>query len=204
MSTRLNPLTGGEERRRPRVDDVREVALSLFAERGYHGTSMSQIAEVVGVRLPTLDSHIRSNQEILVEIVVETTDVVLVDFERAISGIDDVAERLRRAIEAYAFRHATHPTEALVVNRDVFSLDEPIRSSVLDSRRRHEHGIRKILTEGIEAGVFDVQSPAIASFAMLEMSVSIARWFHEDGQLSGCDVARLYSEFALSIAKSGT
>jgi AcrR family transcriptional regulator len=186
------------------VDDVRDVALTLFAERGYHGTSMSQIAAAVGVRVPTLYSHIRSKQDLLAEIAVETTDAVLAEFERATAGVERPSDRLRRAIEAYALRHATHPRQALVVNRDIFSLEEPTRASVLAKRQRHEHAIRQIISGGAEAGVFGVRSPAIASFAILEMSVSIARWFREDGPLSAEEVARLYSDFALSIATGGS
>lgn len=188
--------------RRPRVHDVREVALTLFAERGYRGTSMSDIAAALGVRVPTLYSHIRSKQELLEAIAVTTTEAVLADFERATDGVADLSERLRRAIEAYALRHATHPREALVVNRDIFSLEEPTRSAVLASRHHHERSIRALITAGVEGGVFHVRSPAIASFAMLEMSVSIARWFRSEGPLSAEEVARLHSEFALDIARS--
>ncbi len=188
--------------RRARVEDVREVALTLFAERGYNGTSMSDIAAGLGVRVPTLYSHIRSKQDLLAEIAIETTGAVLADFDRAVSGIKDPRERLRRAVAAYALRHATHRRQALVVNRDIFSLEEPTRSGVLASRRQHEHSVRQLIVDGVHAGVFHVSSPSIASFGMLEMSVGIARWFRDDGPLSAHDVARQYGEFALSIASS--
>lgn len=185
-------------------DRVREVALDLFAERGYHGTSMSQIAAVLGVRVPTLYSHIQSKQELLAEIAVATTDAVLAEFELATRGAEAPAERLHRAVGAYALRHATHPRQALVVNRDIFSLEEPTRSAVLARRQQHEHAIREIIAAGVSAGAFRVDSPAIASFAILEMSVSIARWFRADGPLSAEQVAELYSRFALGIASGGT
>jgi AcrR family transcriptional regulator len=181
-------------------DRVHDVALTLFAERGYHGTSMSQIAAVLGVRVPTLYSHIRSKQELLADIAVETTEAVLADFNRAVAEVDDPREQLRRAIAAYALRHATHPRQALVVNRDIFSLEEPTRGSVLATRQHHEHAIRGIITAGVQSGAFHVTSPAVASFAILEMSVSIARWFHPDGALSAEQVADLHSRFALGIA----
>jgi AcrR family transcriptional regulator len=181
-------------------DRVRDVALTLFAQRGYHGTSMSQIAAMVGVRVPSLYSHIRSKQELLADIALETTEAVLADFQRAVAEADDPREQLQRAITAYALRHATHPRQALVVNRDIFSLEEPTRASVLDKRQEHERAIREIIASGVNAGAFRVASPAIASFAILEMSVSIARWFRPDGSLSAEQVAQLYGEFAVGIA----
>jgi len=154
--------------------------------------------------VPSLYSHIRSKQELLAGIAAETTDAVLAEFEQAIKGVgENPAEQLRRAIAAYALRHATHPRQALVVNRDIFSLEEPTRASVLAKRQQHEHSIRGIISSGVRSGTFGVASPAIASFAILEMSVSIARWFDADGPLSAEQVADLYSEFALSIAGGG-
>lgn len=184
---------------RARVDDVRDVALTLFAQRGYHGTTMSDIAGALGVRVPSLYSHIRAKQDLLAAIVVETTNAVWDDYQQAVSGVDDVAEGLRRAIDAYALRHATHRREALVVNRDVSSLEEPIRSQVLAKRRQHEHAVRALIADGIDTGTFRTSSASLASFAMLEMSVSIARWFQDDGPLSAEDVARHYGTFALRI-----
>jgi AcrR family transcriptional regulator len=206
-STRQMPWADARDPSSPsraRIDDVRDVALTLFAERGYHGTTMSQIAGVLGVRVATLYSHIRSKQGLLGEIFIETTNAVWADHERAIAGVEDITERLRRSIEAYALRHATHRRQALVVHRDLSALDEPARSPVIAKRRQHEHAIRQLIADGIEAGAFAVRSATMASFAILEMSVSIASWFREDGKLSAEAIARQYGEFALSIAAGGT
>jgi AcrR family transcriptional regulator len=187
---------------RARIDDVRDAALSLFAKRGYHGTTMSEIATALGVKVPTLYHHISSKQDLLAEIIVETTDAVWDDFQNVVAGVDDIGERLKYAIRAYAFRHATHWRQALVVNHDVFNLEEPTLSIVLDARHRHEHAVRGLINEGIESGTFHVESSLMASFAMLEMSVSVARWFHDGGQLRADQVAEQYSQFALRMVMS--
>lgn len=190
-------MTGG------RIGDVREAALSLFAEWGYHGTAMSQIAKALGVRVPTLYSHIRSKHELLADIMLTTSRQVWADYEHAVAGVDDVAERLRRAIEVYVHSHLTHPREALVVNRDISSLEEPTRSEVVELRRRHEHAIRGLIEEGRAIGAFTVEHPALASFAILEMGVSVARWFRRDGPLTAQQVAEQYGRFAVNLVSGG-
>lgn len=197
LEPRLSPLspTPGA-----RLRDIRDAALTLFAERGYHGTAMSDIAAMLDVRVPSLYSHITSKQSLLAEIFEDTTERVWADYEGAVAGVDDVGERLRRSIEAYALRHATHRREALVVRRDLPALLEPNRSYVVATRRRHEHAVRGLIEAGIETGVFGVASASLASFAVLEMSVSIAGWFREDGPLTAKAVAQQYGEFALAIA----
>lgn len=191
-------VTAAESRGVASEAAVLDTALTLFAERGYHGTALSQIAEVLGIRTPSLYNHMRAKQDLLRAIVDETTATVLADFRRVASD-GDWADRLGAATRVYAYRHATHRREALVVNRDTDSLAEPHRSVFQDRRREHEHAFRAIIAAGAEAGAFHVDSPALASFAIREMCVSIARWFRDDGALSAEEVAAQYSRYALRI-----
>ena len=190
----MSTVTGG------RSLDVREAALTLFAERGYHGTTMNDIAGALGMRAPSLYNHVPSKQEILRDIMVETQVQLLEEFERAVAGAEGPARRLEHAIEAFVLHHLTHRREALIGNREISSLDEPARTQVLDGRRRHVRAIRALIDEGRVAGVFTVDDPTVAAFTMLEMSVATARWFRDDGPLSADEVARQYGEFALRIA----
>ena len=178
---------------------VWEAALTLFAQRGYHGTALRDIATEVGIRTPSLYNHIESKQELLREILLTTTEQVWADFEAAVTGVPDVTERLRRAVVTYALRHALRPREALIVNRDVESLEEPARSRVMALRRQHERAVREIIIEGAGKGIFEVSDPFLASFGILEMCVSVARWFDPAGHLSAEHVAAEYGTFALRL-----
>ena len=66
-------------------------------------------------------------------------------------------------------------------------------------RRRHEHALRGIIEDGVAAGQFSIDSPALGSFAIREMCVSVARWFRDDGPIAAEQVAEEYTEFALRI-----
>ncbi|MDT7653739.1 MAG: hypothetical protein QOI36_5145 [Pseudonocardiales bacterium] len=189
-----------EMRRTVTREAVVDAALTLFAARGYHGTALSQIADSLGIRTPSLYNHMRCKHELLETIIERTLDDVVTDFRAAVHGVTDPVERLRRATRVYALRHATHRRAALVVNRDVPSLAEPALSRLRARRREHERELRAIIVDGVEAGAFHVESPALASFAILEMCVSIARWFRDGGELSPDAVADEYSGFALQIA----
>jgi AcrR family transcriptional regulator len=182
------------------TDAVLDAALTLFAERGYHGTAVSQIAASLGIRTPSLYNHMRSKQDLLEAIIGPTVDGVLDDFRAAVDGLSDPVERLRRAVRVYALRHATHRREALVANRDTASLPEPARTRTRQRERDHERAVRAIICDGAGTGDFHVASPALASFAILEMCLSIARWFRDDGDRTAGQVADEYADFALRIA----
>jgi AcrR family transcriptional regulator len=183
-------------------DVVLDAALTLFARRGYHGTALSEIADSLGVRTPSLYNHMGSKHELLRTIVDRTTAGVLADFHDVVDPDDPPTTQLRRAARSYARRHATHRREALVVNRDTASLSEPAFSEMQARRREHEHALREVIAGGVAAGEFHVASPALASFAIRELCVSIARWFTEDGELTADAVADQYSRFALRIVGS--
>jgi AcrR family transcriptional regulator len=182
------------------ADAVLDAALTLFAERGYHGTAVSQIAASLGIRTPSLYNHMRSKQDLLEAIIGRTVDGVLDDFRTAVDDLNDPVERLRRAIRVYALRHATHRREALVANRDTTSLPEPARTRIRQRERDHERAVRAIISDGAGTGDFHVDSPALASFAILEMCLGIARWFRDDGTRTAGQVAEEYADFALRIA----
>lgn len=197
-------MSGAEPDTRAAVsrEAVLDAALTLFAQRGYHGTALSQIADVLNIRTPSLYNHMRSKQELLHTIVDRTTADVLADFHAATDGVLDPAARLGGATRVYALRHATHRREALVVNRDTTALDQPSRDQLQRRRRDHEHAMRALITDGVAAGVFEVDSPALASFAIREMCVSIARWFSDDGPVTAEQVADEYTRFALRIVNA--
>lgn len=182
-------------------DAVLDTALTLFAQRGYHGTPLSDVADALGIRTPSLYNHMGSKQDLLATILLSTMDDVLADFRAAVAGREAPADRLRAATRIYALRHATHRREALVVNRDAASLDDPERGLVRDRRREHERAVRAIITDGVRTGEFHAGNPALASFAILEMSVSIARWFSDDGPRTAEQVADEHAEYALRIVR---
>lgn len=197
------PAPGASTRGPVTSGTVLDAALTLFAERGYHGTALSQIAEALEVRTPSLYNHMRSKHELLATIVETTVRGVLEDFHAAVDGRTEPVDRLFHAVLVYARRHAVRRREAIVVNRDTSSLDEPFRSRMQELRREHEHALRAIIADGAAAGRFTVDSPALASFAIREMCVSIARWYADDGPIGPDQVAREYTEFALSIVGVG-
>jgi AcrR family transcriptional regulator len=188
--TRTRPVTRA---------DVLDVALTLFAERGYHGTSLKQVAERLSISTPSLYNHMGSKGSLLTAIVLDTLEHVVADFDAAIAGTDDPVTQVRRATEVYALRHATHRRETLVVNHETVHLDDSTRARAQGMRRDHERRFRAIILRGQRDGVFDVESAKLASFAIREMCVSIARWFREGGEFTVAEVARQHAAFALGM-----
>jgi AcrR family transcriptional regulator len=182
--------------------DVLDAAKTLFAARGYHGTSLKDVAARLEIRTPSLYHHMESKSGLLRDIVMETLADVRREFEGVLTTVATPAGQLAEATRVYALHHATHRREALIVSNETRHLPDPELGRAQEMRRGHERQFRQIILEGAATGDFSVASPKLASFAIREMCVSVARWFREDGSFTPDDVAEEYARQALKLVGS--
>jgi AcrR family transcriptional regulator len=174
-------------------------ALELFAIQGYRATTMEDLGRHAGIRGPSIYKHFSSKQTLLSEIMFATMDRLIDGYNSAVTGTDDVAKQLERAVETHIRYHARHRFEAFVGTREINSLDEPGRSAIVARRDTYEHGFRELIERGHMMGRFDVPSSRLASYAILDMGMGVAVWFRENGSLDEEQVVRHYSAMALRI-----
>src|SRR5438309_11878834 len=99
-----------EIRAAPREDRVRAAALRLFKEKGYHATSMRDIASEVGINKGSLYSYIRSQEDLLIPVFERAMGVLLAQIEEIdADGSLQPTHRLERAIHADVTDVAAHP-----------------------------------------------------------------------------------------------
>lgn len=182
-----------------------QAALTLFAERGYLGTSMRDIASQLGMRAPSLYNHLESKQELLQTIMVRTMEDLLADHRAAVATTNDIAEKLRRAMEAHVRYQARHPREVRIGNAEIWNLDQAVQEKVRNFRREYARSWQDVIDHGVEEGRFQTPSPQLASYAMLEMGIGVALWYQEGGRLSESQLAYYYGDMALRLvsAQSG-
>lgn len=93
MSTRLP----APRRRRQLLD----VALKVFAERGYHATSMNDVAETAGVTKPVLYQHFRSKRALYLELLEDVGGRLRDAIEKATAQADGPREQVHAGFRAY-------------------------------------------------------------------------------------------------------
>ena len=155
-----------------RREELVSVAARLFAERGYHGTSMADLAEAMGVQKGSLYSLTESKQELLVVITREGA----ASFHVALDAVPDDAEpleRVRLALRAHLGVVAAQVSAATVFTREWRFLDEPERSAFRAERRRYEERWRELLRDAAERGA--LRSDLDVEAAVL-LVLSAANW----------------------------
>ena len=152
--------------------ELARVAARLFAERGYHGTSMGDIAEAMGVQKASLYSLTESKQRLLYDILSSGAEA----FHAALDQVDDEAhavERIRQALRGHLRVVAEQLDTATVFTREWRYLEGPFLDGFVAERRRYEERWRDLFREGVERGELRVDlRPSDAALLVL----SAANW----------------------------
>src|SRR5438034_3951827 len=134
-----------------RRDELTRQAARLFAERGYHGTSMGDLAQAMGVQKGSLYAHTPSKQDLLLETMREGARA----FHAGLDALPEDArapERIRLALRAHLRVVAEQLDVATVFIREWRYLEGERREEILVERRRYEERFRAIFREGHELG----------------------------------------------------
>jgi AcrR family transcriptional regulator len=126
-------------------------AARLFAERGYHGTSIGDLAKALGVQKGSLYAHIASKQDLLYETMREGAEA----FHAALDEIPDdlkVGNRIRLALRAHLRVISEQLDVATVFIREWRYLEGERAAEFLADRRRYEERFRTLFREGRERG----------------------------------------------------
>ncbi|WP_371615138.1 TetR/AcrR family transcriptional regulator [Streptomyces sp. NBC_00454] len=174
-------------------------AVEAFAERGYHATTTRDIAGRAGMSPAALYIHYKTKEELLHRISRIGHDKALEILDTAASGPGTAAERLDVAVRAFVRWHAAHHTTARVVQYELDALGPEHRSEIVALRRQSDAAIRRILSDGVAAGEFDVPDVPGTTLAVLSLCIDVARWFSAEGRRTPDEVGALYAGLVLRM-----
>jgi TetR/AcrR family transcriptional regulator, cholesterol catabolism regulator len=155
-----------------RRNELTRQAARLFAERGYHGTSMEDLAAAMGVQKGSLYAHVRSKADLLDEIAREGATA----FHAALDAVDErlpAVEKLKLALRAHLRVVSEQLDVATVFVREWRYLEDERREAFVGERRRYEERIRSLFREGVEQS--ELRTDLDANVAAL-VFLSAANW----------------------------
>jgi TetR/AcrR family transcriptional regulator, cholesterol catabolism regulator len=155
-----------------RRSELTREAARLFAERGYHGTSIGDLAEALGVQKATLYAHIASKQDLLYETMRDGAAA----FHAALDAIPEdlpATEKIRLALRGHLRVVAEQLDVATVFVQEWRYLEGERRDEIVAERRRYEDRIRGFFREGRELG--ELRTDLDDATAAL-LTLSAANW----------------------------
>jgi AcrR family transcriptional regulator len=168
-----------------RRTELTRVAARLFAEKGYHGTSVGDLAAALGVRKGSLYAHIESKADLLWEVASEGAAA----FHAALDAVPEegsAVERIRAALRAHLRVVAEQLDVATVFVREWRYLEGERREAFVGERRRYEERFRALFRDGREHGELRTDlDDGTATLLALSAANWAYTWLHPDSDTDG-------------------
>jgi AcrR family transcriptional regulator len=174
-----------------------EGAAEVFARAGYHGCSMREVAERIGMRQSSIYHHFRSKDEILGAICTYGGETFLRNIRAIRAGegtpLAQIEAVIRAHITPYVLRQ--HYAYSFVFMRQ--HLTGKAKAAVSRLSRAYEQELEELLREGMESGALDAEIDArMATLALLGMCNSVSFWA---GREPGVSIERVAQSFSRTL-----
>lgn len=165
---------------------ITAAALRVFAEKGYHATSLGEIAAAAGVARTVLYDHFPSKRVLLLS-VMEEENAALVEYVGArITGTGAPRERMRSTIDAYFDFAQSRPEARKLLFDQVDEGDPEIRTVRQGIREARTRAVTALLAADLASIGQDPGGPAAE--AMVELMISgldgVAQWWRHHPEVS--------------------
>jgi AcrR family transcriptional regulator len=178
-------------------NEIYEHAARLFAQRGFAGTSLQDIATSLGITRPALYYYFKSKDEILAKLVKEITETAAVELT-AIADARDVppSERLRRLVRESTSRIAAHPERFQLLLKSESELSDEAAQHHVAGKQATLAAFALVMTDGIGTGEFRAIEAQTAALGIIGLCNWVA-WWYQPGTDAGAMVDTL-ADMALS------
>jgi AcrR family transcriptional regulator len=172
-------------------------AVELFAQRGYHATSMRALAAAADIQPAAIYHWYPRKEAILIrlqdEFMAELTERVLT----AMAEQDRPALKLAAAVREHVAYHGEHTSEAFVTDSEIRALRTRPRRALIAKRDEYERLFGDLIRDGIGDGSLRASDVDVATYAILLQCTGVALWFDPAGPLGLDEVAALHVELVL-------
>lgn len=178
-------------------EGILEAAARIFSEKGYHATSMQDIADAVNLQKASIYHHFSSKQEILLDILDYALDLINSRLELVLSQPLSPDEKLHQAMVSYFQTIAENQNLSAVLLLELRALDPELKARQASRREKFERLWRDLIIEGKQQGVFNDVDPSLTGRAILGVMNWTVTWYRSDGPRSASEIADLFADLLL-------
>lgn len=176
---------------------ILDVATVLFYEKGYHATTMREVAASVGIKAGSLYNHYASKEDLLLRIAAGVMEELLAAGRRALAASPRPRDQLRELISSHVVYHAEQRFRAKIADDQLNALAPERRAAVVAVRDEYEGLWRQVLDRGREEHGWTVPDTPVVTFAVTTMCTAVDVWYQERGRLAPAEIAEIYADFVV-------
>jgi AcrR family transcriptional regulator len=177
-----------EELRASKREAVLRTAAQIFNEKGFHATSLDEVAERLHVTKPTLYYYVKNKDEILFECVSIGLHMLedAIQRERAVGGsaIDQLGAAMRSYVDI-----VTQDFGMCIIRVGEDPLPAESRQKLRRFKAKLDRHFRELVQQGMEERSIVDCDPKIAAFTIAGALSWIGRWYRASGPLSPDQIA---------------
>lgn len=176
------------------LENILQAAAQIFQEKGYHATSMQDIANAVDLQKGSLYHYVDSKQDILYALLDKALSLILERLQAVLSQDLPSQTKLRQAMQSYFSFLAENPSLSSVLLLEYRSLEPAYQQRHIPLRDQVDHIWQEILEEGNKSGAFNAPETGLISKALLGVLNWTITWYREDGPLSADQIADQFTD----------
>ena len=157
---------------------VLKTSAAIFAEKGYHSTSIRDIARATNMSLSGLYYYFSSKEELLYLIQDYCFSTVLSDCRRLLAGVDDPVRRLKLLIENHLNYFVNNMNEMKVLSHEANSIKGDLFKKVNSKKRQYVDLTMDLMEEIARAHNVEGVDLRVATFSLFGMMNWIYNWYN--------------------------
>jgi AcrR family transcriptional regulator len=183
---------------RERSEEVYRAALRLFREKGYHATSMQDIAAAVGLYKGSLYHYIGGKEDLLVQVFERAMGTLLADVERIAADTSlGPSAQLRLMVQAHVTCVSENLDALTVYLHEFRALAGDSLAKVRAQRDRYAQLVSETVGRGVRLGEFETADVGIATLGLLGMCNWVCQWYQPGGRLGPAQIGGYFADLVL-------
>jgi len=174
--------------------EILKSAAAAFRRRGYHGARVEEIASALHMTKGNLYYYFRNKQDILYGCHEYSLGIALDLIDRVRAEPVPPDEQLRRLIVGFVHL-IIDELHGTALTLELEALPGPLLRRVVARRDRFDQGLREILQNGIDRGIFAPGDPKLLAFAIMGAMNWISRWYDPKGEAGSDEIARTFADY---------
>lgn len=201
--TDASPFRSPEQKLRDRAAKRQALLLAaarMFNARGFHATSLDDVAASVGVTKPTIYHYLGNKEQVLIECMTIGLEQLQEAAAKARMERGTGMDRLRSFLERYAEVNMAEFGQCVIRTGDELLSPEGLEK-LRSLKRPIDTAMRTFIEEGIGDGSIARQDTKLLAFSLAGALNWPARWYDPEGDLSSREIAvRMVSILVNGIA----
>ena len=195
-SSEPTPAMAATDRR----TEILKSAAAAFRRRGYHGASVDEIASALAMTKGNLYYYFRNKEDILYACHEYSLDILLLLMHKVQDEPIAADEKLRKLI--LAFVHLIlDELQGTALTLDPEALSPPLFAKVIAKRDEFDRGMRAIIQQGMDDGLFAKGDPKMMEFAIMGAVNWISKWFDPSGPMTSQQIGESFADYLVGQAR---